>query len=74
MAGVRLASQGVENQDVELPEQREALGRDVIHVRKVRGGAEAVAGDGVAAMGDGDSLEGCPKEIDGCAGCVREAM
>src|SRR6185437_13171311 len=55
VAGVRLAAQRVEDEDVQAFEQRMALGRDVAHVGEVGGGAEAVAGDGVAAVGDGDA-------------------
>ena len=62
MAGVGLVTEGVEDEDVEVLEERDALGRDIGHVGEVGGGAEAVAGDGVAAVGDGDVLEGHAEE------------
>ena len=55
VAGVGLVAEGVEDEDVEVLEEREAFGGDVAHVGEVGGGAEAVAGDGVAAVGDGDA-------------------
>ena len=71
VAGVRLAAEGVEDEDVEVLEEREALGGDVAHVGEVGGGAEAVAGDVVAAVGDGDALEAGAEEVDGGAGRRR---
>ena len=68
VAGVGLAAQRVEDEDVEVFEQRKALGGDVAHVGEVGGGAEAVAGDGVAAVGDGDAQEVRAEEVDLRAG------
>ena len=68
VAGVGLAAEGVEDEDVEVLEEREALFGDVAHVGEVGGGAEAVAGDGLAAVGDGDALEAGAEEVDGSAG------
>src|ERR1700761_2677204 len=62
VAGVGVASQCVENKDVEVLEQRQALIGDVAHVGEIRGRAEAVAGDGVAAVGDRDALEASAEE------------
>ena len=45
VAEVGLAAEGVEDEDVEVLEERDALGGDVAHVGEVGGGAEAVAGD-----------------------------
>ena len=74
VAGVGLAAEGVEDEDVEILEEREAFGGDVAHVGEVGGGAEAVAGDGLPAVGDGDALEAGAEELDAGAGVGIEAM
>jgi hypothetical protein len=71
---VGLAAEGVEDEDVEVLEEGEALGGDVGHVGEVGGGAEAVAGDGVAAVGDGYAEERDAEEGDFVAGFGREAV
>ena len=74
VAGVRLAAQRVEDEDVEVLEQRNALVGDVAHVGEVGGGAEAVAGDLLAAVGDGDAPEAGAEEIDARAGRGVDAV
>ena len=74
VAGVRVAAEGVEDEDVEILEERDADFGDVAHVGEVGGGAEAVAGDLLAAVGDGDALEAGAEEVDAGAGGGVEAM
>ncbi len=74
MAGVRLVAKGVEDEDVEVLQERDAVRWDVAHVGEVGGGAEAVADDGVAAVGDGDDDEFCAEEVDGGAGRGVDAI
>ena len=71
VGGVRLAAQGVEDEDVEVLRAAGRSRGDVAEVGEVGGGAEAVAGDGLAAVGDGDALEAGSEEIDACAGFGR---
>ena len=74
VGGVRLAAQGVEDEDVEVCEQREGFGGDVVEVGEVGGGAEAVAGDGLAAVGDGDAEEAARRRDRWRAGCGGDAI
>ena len=74
MAGVRVAAKGVEDEDVEVLEERDAVVGDVAHVGEVGGAAEAVAGDLLAAVSDGDAVEAGAEELDACAGCGIDAM
>ncbi len=74
VAGVGLAAEGVEDEDVEILEERDADVGDVAHVGEVGGGAEAVAGDLLAAVGDGDALEAGAEELDSGAGGGIDAM
>src|SRR6185437_15328757 len=74
MAGMRVAAQGVEDEDVEISEQWKALFRDVAHVGEIGGGPEAVAGDGFAAVGDGDAEKARAEEIDCEARFCRDAV
>ncbi len=67
VTGVRGAAERVEDEDVEILKQGEALGRDVAHVGEVRGGAEAEAGDLLLAVEDGDALEAGAEELRGGA-------
>ena len=67
VAAVGFVAESIEDENVEVLEEREALGGDVGHVGEVGGGAEAVAGDGLAAVGDGDALELRAEEGDGGA-------
>ena len=67
VAGVGLAAERVEDEDVEMLEERDGLGRKVGEVSEIGGGAEAVAGDGLAAVGDGDTLK-VDSEERNCAG------
>ncbi len=57
VAGVRVAAEGVEDEDVETLQESDAFGGQVAHVGYVGGGAETVAGDYLAAVDDGDALE-----------------
>jgi hypothetical protein len=74
VTGMRLGTERVEDEDVEILEVGEGLGRDVGHVGEVGGAAEAVAGDDFAAMNDGDALEDGPEEGDFGAGAFGERM
>ena len=74
VAEVRVAAECVEDEDVEVLEEREAIVGDVAHVGEIGGGAKAVAGDLLAAVGDGDAAEAGPEEIDACAGRGVETM
>ncbi len=62
VAGVGLAAEGVEDEDVEVLEEGDGCGGEVGEVGEVGGGAEAEAGDGLATVGDGDALEGGAEE------------
>ena len=78
VAGVGVVAEGVEDEDVEVLEKGDALGRDVGHVGEVSGIAEAVAGDLVAAVDDGDAEEAGAEEVTakayGCAGGGGDAV
>ena len=74
VAEVRVAPEGVEDEDVEVLKERDALVGDVAHVGEVGGAAEAVAGDLLAAVGDGDALEAGSEEIEARAGCGVDAV
>lgn len=65
VAGVRLGAEGVENEDVEVPEERQAGFGDGAHVGEIGGGAEAEAGDLEVAMEDGHALEGDAEDFGG---------
>ena len=64
MAWVRIVAESVEDEHVEILQQRQALGGDVAHVGEVGGGAEAVAGDLLAAVGYGDATEAGVEEVE----------
>ena len=66
--GWGVAAEGVEDEDVEILKEREALFGDVAHVGEVGGAAEAVACDLLEAVGDGDAVEVGSEEVDACAG------
>src|SRR5271163_3157895 len=74
MAGVGIVPESVENEDVEISQQRQALGRDVAHVGEVGGAAEAVAGDLLAAVGYGDATKTGVKEVEARSGRQIDAM
>ena len=54
---MRLAAEGVEDEQGEVLEERDGLGGKVAEVGEVGGGAETIAGDGLAAVEDGDAAE-----------------
>ncbi len=64
VAWMRLTSESIEDEDVQILKQRYAFGRDVAHVGEVGCGAEAIAGDGLVAVRDGNPLKACTEEID----------
>ena len=64
VAGMRIAAEGVEDEDVEILEEGNALGGDVAHVSEIGCAAEAVAGDLLATVSDGDSSEAGSEEIE----------
>lgn len=74
VAGMRVAAEGIEDEYVEILEERDALGWDVAHVGEIGSVAEAVAGDLLAAVGDRDSAKTCTEEIDACSGCWVDAV
>jgi len=74
VGGVGLTAESVEDENVEVGEQREALGGDVVEIGEVGCGAEAVAGDGLAAVGDGDTLEAGAEQGYFCAWRGREPV
>ena len=74
VAGVRLAAEGVKDEDVEVLEEREAFGGDVAEVGEVGCGAEAVAGDLVVAVGDRDAEEVGSEEDDFGSGRGGDAV
>ncbi len=74
VAGVRGVAERVEDQEVEVLEERDGGWREVAHVGEVGGRAEAIAGDGFAAVSDGDALEVCAEEGDGRAGFGGERI
>src|SRR6185312_2988123 len=71
---MRLAAQGVEDEDVEVLQQRNAFRRDVAHVGKVGSRAEAIAGNGLASMSDRDAEKCCTEQFDGSARCLIDAV
>ena len=73
VAGMRFRAEGVEDEKVEVLEERDGLLGDVAHVREVGGGTEAVGGGALSSVDDGDALEGCAEEGDsgGVGGLVQ---
>ncbi len=74
VAEMRVAPEGVEDEDVEILKERDALVGDVAHVGEVGCAAEAVAGDLLAAVGDGDAAEAGAEEIEARAGRGVDAV
>ena len=68
VAGVRVAAQSVEDEDVEVLEQREGFGWQVAHVGEVGGGAETVPGDCLASVDHRDALKVRAGDVDEGAG------
>ena len=64
MAGMRIASQRVENKDIEVLKQGNALRWNVAHIGKVSGAAESVAGNLLMSMGYRNAAKACPEEIE----------
>ena len=62
VAGMGFGPERVEDQDVEMLQVWERLVRDVGHIGQVRGGAEAVAGNGFAPVNDWNPLEDGAKQ------------
>ncbi len=61
---VRLATQSVQDEQIEILEERDALFGDGAGVGKVGGGSEAEGADVLAAVQDGDATEAGAEEID----------
>ena len=74
VAGVWLAAEGVEDEDVESAQEAQGVVAEVAHVGEVGGCAEAVAGDLLAAVDDGDAAEAGTEEGDGGAGGLVDAV
>ena len=74
VAWVGIATEGVEDEDVEVLEEGNAFGWDVAHVSKIGGGAEAVSGDLLAAVGNRDPSEAGSEEVNACSGSGVEAV
>ena len=74
VAVVRIAPEGIDDEEVEVLKESDAFVGDVAHVGEVGGAAEAVAGDLLAAVGDGDALEAGSEEIEACAGRGVDAV
>jgi len=74
VAEVRIATQGVEDEDVEVLQERDAFFGDVVHVCEVSSGAEAIAGDLLTAVCDGDAAEAGSEEVEAGAGGGVDAV
>src|SRR5437899_2919832 len=74
MTGVRLLSQSIENKDVEILKEGQALLRNVAHVSEIGSAAEAVAGDLLLSVGYRDAAEACSKQLDSSARSGIDAM
>ncbi len=57
MAEVRGEAKSVEDEDVEILEEGQALGRKIAHIGEIGSLAKAVAGGALAAVDEGDGLE-----------------
>ena len=68
MAEVRIAAEGVEDENVEVLKEGDALVGNVAHVGEVGGAAEAIASDLLTAVCDGNALEACAEDVEACAG------
>jgi len=66
MTGVRIATERVENEDVEILKEGQALGGDVAHVGEVGGCAESISGDLLLSVEDRDAAEAGSEEL--CSG------
>lgn len=64
VAEMRVATEGVEDEDIKVLEEGDALVGDVAHVSEIGGAAEPVACDLLAAVGDGDALEAGAEEVE----------
>lgn len=64
VTGMGLATESVEDEDVEVLKKRETLRGDVAHIREVGGGAEAQASDLLMAMHDRDATKTGAEEVD----------
>jgi len=64
MAGVRVMPQRVDDQHVEVLQQRQAYFWNVAHVGEIGGGAEAIAGDLQPSMGHRNPLEAGAEQFD----------
>lgn len=63
VAGMRLPAESIQNQDIQILEQGNALGWNIAHVREVSGRPKAVSGDCLRAMLYGDALKAGSEEI-----------
>jgi len=74
VAGVRIAPQRIEDEDVQVLKQGEAFLGDIAHVRKIGGTAEAIAGDLLTAVQDRDTAKAGSEEIEPGSGRRVEAV
>ena len=74
VAVMGLVAQGVEDEDVEILQERKAFGWDVTHVGQVGRAAESIAGDLLSSVGHGDAAEAGAEELHAGAGSGVEAM
>src|SRR6185437_7293699 len=74
VAGVRVASQSVEDEDVKILEEGCTLRRDVAHVGEICCSAEAITCDLLASVRDRNALEARAEEIEAHAGGRVNAM
>src|SRR5258705_1509045 len=74
VTGVRIATQGIDDEYIEILQEGNTDLGDVAHVGEVGGAAEAIAGDLLASVGYGDSLEAGAEQLDSSSGREIDAM
>ena len=74
VAGVGLAAESVEDEEIESLEERNGFRWEIAEVGEVGGCAETIAGDGLAAVDDGDAEEVCAEEGGDRAGGVGQLV
>ena len=74
VAGVRIAPERVEDEDVEVLKQGQTYIGDVAHVGEVGSAAEAIAGDLLAPVGYGDAAKTGSKKVDPGSGGGVDAV
>ena len=64
MAEVRFVAKRVEDEDVQVLEERQAFIGNIAHVGEIGSVAETVTGNLLATVGDGDLPKLCSEDID----------